>query len=228
MSNSKKDNKLWIEDLSRQYGASLFGVAEVNPYKDGFLLSHLEIAGLEFAISIAVPLSKSVLDGIETKPTLLYKWHYRQANNLLDRIAFLISQNITVKGYRALPVAASQIVDWDAQRAHVSHRIIGEAAGLGWRGRNNLLVNPLYGAQMRLVTILTDIPLVVNAPLDGNCGKCFRCVTACPVGALGENASDYNFDKCFEYLKECSKERGIGQHICGVCVKACPGTKGSQ
>jgi len=43
------------------------------------------------------------------------------------------------------------------------------------------------------------------------------------VGALGEDPSQYDFEKCFGLLKEFSKERGIGQHICGICVKACPG-----
>jgi epoxyqueuosine reductase QueG len=225
MTIDAKENNSWIEELSKQWGATLFGVADVNPLKEGFLLSTHETKNLKYAISIAVSLSRAVLDGIENKPTLLYKWHYRQANNQLDRIAFLVSQHICEKGFCALPIPASQIVDWDAQKAHVSHRTIGEAAGLGWRGKNNLLVNPEYGAQIRLVTVLTNIPLFVNKPLVYSCGSCSRCVQACPVGALGENANDYDFEKCFHYLKKCSVERGIGQYICGVCVRACPGKR---
>ena len=204
-------------------GIKLFGVAEIDPVKDRFLLSAAELEGQKYGICMAVPLSEAVLNGIEDRPTLLYKWHYRQANNFLDRIAFLLSQHIMADGFRALPIPASQIVDWDAQRGAVSHRILAEAAGLGWRGRNNLLVNERYGSYIRLVSILTDMPLKPDRPVDGECGSCKRCVTECPVGALGESPDDYRLDKCLNKLKEFAKIRGIGQYICGICVKACPG-----
>jgi epoxyqueuosine reductase len=225
MRTSQKKNTTSLKALSGQLGGILFGVADVTSLNKDFLFSFNEYNGLHYGISMGVPLSADALRGIQDKPTLLYKWHYRQANNLLDRIAFLIAQYIQVKGYRALPIASSQIVDWEKQRAHVSHRTIGEAAGLGWRGRNNLLVNPKYGAQIRLVTVLTDMPLLINEPMAGDCGKCFCCVQACPVEALGRTAREYNFDKCFDKLKEFSKERGIGQYICGVCVRACQGKR---
>ncbi|MCJ7812331.1 hypothetical protein MUP95_03305, partial [bacterium] len=151
--------------------------------------------------------------------------HYRQANNLLDKIAFILSQHIVEKGYRALPIPASQVVDWESQKGHVSHRVIAEAAGLGWRGRNNLLVNRVYGSQIRLVSILTDYPLVVHSPVNDQCGECTACVSACPAGALGTTPDEYDFDKCYGLLTEFSKKRGIGVHICGICVKACPGSR---
>lgn len=203
-------------------GIRLFGVAEIDLLKDRFLITPAELEGLKYGICMAIPLSEAVLSGIEDRPTLLYKWHYRQANNFLDRVAFLLSQHIMDDGFRALPIPASQIVDWEAQRGAVSHRLLAEAAGLGWRGRNNLLVNETYGSQIRLVSILTDIPLKPNHPVDGGCGSCKRCVTKCPVGALGESPDDYQLDKCLDKLKEFAKTRGIGQYICGICVKACP------
>ena len=212
-----------METLSRQLGAILFGVADVRLFKEEFLSLSIESEGLSYGVSLGVPLSRAVLDGIQNKPTLLYKWHYRQANNHLDRIAFLLTQHITGKGYRAVPIPASQIIDWEKQRAHVSHRAVGEAAGLGWRGKNNLLVNSRYGAQFRLVTVLTDMPLIISETDAGDCGSCSRCVQACPVKAIGRSADEYDFKKCLQYLKECSKERGIGQFICGVCVRACRG-----
>ena len=213
----------YLKKTVHDSGIKLFGVAEIDPVKDRFLLSAAELEGLKYGISMAVPLSEAVLNGIEDRPTLLYKWHYRQANNFLDRVAFLLSQHIMEEGFRALPIPASQIVDWEAQRGAVSHRMLAEAAGLGWRGRNNLLVNETYGSQTRLVSILTDIPLKADRPADGGCGSCRRCVTKCPVEALGESADDYRLDKCLDKLKEFAKIRGIGQYICGICVKACPG-----
>ena len=80
-------------------------------------------------------------------------------NFFLDRGALLVADRIQKSGFRSLAVAASQIVDWDKQRAHLSHKHVGRAAGLGWFGRNNLLVNPELGSRFRLVTVLTDMPL---------------------------------------------------------------------
>lgn len=221
----EKDNYDNLREFALKEGGSLFGVAEIDPLKDRFLLSPKELNGLKYGVSIGVALSQAVLNGIEAQPTLLYKWHYRQANNLLDRIAFLLTQYIMQKDFQALPIPASQIVDWKAQKGAVSHRLLGEAAGLGWRGKNNLLVNEKVGAQLRLVSILTDWPLKIDRPVEQGCGSCSRCVSKCPAGALGESSDDYDFDKCYNLLKEFSKLRGIGQFICGVCVKACPGKK---
>jgi epoxyqueuosine reductase QueG len=179
---------------------------------------------MRFGISLGVVLSRAVLDGIQDRPTLLYKWHYRQANNLLDKIAYGVTIQIIEKGFRAIPIPASQVVDWGKQMGHVSHRLVGEAAGLGWRGRNNLLVNEQYGAQFRLVTVLTDLPLVPDKPIQQNCGSCYRCVDVCPAGALGENSNDYDLEKCYDCLTGFSKLRGIGMHICGICVRACYGS----
>jgi epoxyqueuosine reductase QueG len=221
----EEKNTIWVRDLAFQLGTTLFGIANIRHLKDQFLLSREELEGMEYGISLGLVLSYSVLNGITDRPTLLYKWHYRQANNLLDKIAFILSMKIEEKKYRALPIPASQIVNWKEQKGHVSHRTIGAAAGLGWRGKNNLLVNNFYGSQFRLVTILTDLPLNSDSDLTDKCGTCNKCVVACPAGALGENAKEYNFEKCYEMLKGFSKIKGIGQYICGVCVRTCNGRR---
>ena len=221
--STEQKNYDTLKNIALNQGGSLFGVAEIESLKGGFSLSPAELEGMEYGIAVGVVLSRAVLDGIEDHPTLLYKWHYRQTNNLLDKIAFFLTQKIMEMGFRALPIPASQVVDWEAQKGHLSHRVLGEAAGLGWRGKNNLLVNEMYGSQFRLVSVLTNMPLKIDCPVGRTCGSCSRCVSACPAGALGEDPSKYDFEKCFGLLKEFSKEPGIGQHICGICVKACPG-----
>lgn len=225
MNPQEKQNYDRLKEFSLNEGGTLFGVADIDPLKDRFLLFKAELEKLNRGITVGVVLSRAVLDGIVDRPTLLYKWHYRQANNLLDKIAFLLTQEILEMGFRALPIPASQIVEWDTQKGHVSHRTLGEAAGLGWRGKNNLLVNEKYGSQIRLVSVLTDIPLEIDQPMIGGCGSCSLCVSACPAGALGEDYDAYDFDKCFNHIKVFSKMPGIGQHICGICVKACTGRR---
>jgi epoxyqueuosine reductase QueG len=183
-----------------------------------------EADGMGWGISIGVRLSPSVLAGIEDSPTLIYKWHYQQANAFLDRTAFRICQTILGLGHRALPIPASQMVDWTMPQGHLSHRSVAENAGLGWRGRSNLLVTKKYGSQVRLVSVLTDLPLSVDVPMTFQCESCRTCIDACPAGALGERPEEYDLGKCQTLLTRFSKMSGIGVQICGVCVKSCPGT----
>jgi epoxyqueuosine reductase len=218
-------NTAQLREWAEREGANLFGTADIVSLKSRFVLSEAEAAPLNHAVCIGIRLSRSVLSGIQDKPTLLYKWHYQQANQFLDRIAFRLARLIEDGGGLAMPVPASQMVDWLNQLGHVSHRSIGEAAGLGWRGRNNLLVHPRFGSQIRLVTVLTDMPLATPERVADQCGKCFKCVRACPAGAIGESAREYDLKKCHSLLDRFSKERGIGVHICGLCVKACDGRR---
>jgi epoxyqueuosine reductase len=233
MNRNPSENRARLRDLALREGAVLFGAVDVRPFRPHLAPLAAEAGDLDYAVSMGVALSPAVLEGCQTGPTLLYKWHYRQANNLLDRIAFLLSQRLVEEGARALPVPASQMVDWTGQTAHLSHRAVAERAGLGWRGRNNLIVNPAHGAGIRLVTVLTDLPLETGIPAAFGCGSCRACLSACPAGAIGETAADYRLERCHETLTAFSRERSIGVHICGVCVRACvraraAGTAGSS
>jgi epoxyqueuosine reductase QueG len=122
-----------------------------------------------------------------------------------------------------MPIPASQIVDWQNQKAHLSHKDLGYLAGLGWIGRNNLLVNKHLGSQFRLASILTDMPLRIDKPTKEDCRECKLCVNMCPAGAIKKNPVDFDHIKCFEKLKEFQKQRLVDQYICGVCVNACRG-----
>jgi epoxyqueuosine reductase QueG len=140
---------------------------------------------------------------------------------LLDQAALQVANYLQRKGYQALPVPASQILDWQNQKAHLSHKKIGYLAGLGWIGRNNLLVNKKFGCQFRLVTILTDMPLKTDRATKEDCGNCRICIKMCPAVAIQENSRDFDHIRCFEKLKEFQKQHLVDQYICGVCVSAC-------
>jgi epoxyqueuosine reductase len=211
-----------LQEESRRLGADLFGVADLaqTPLATYDLDEDL-VGKLPFGIAIGVRLADAVLEAIENHPTLLYLHHYRQANYRLDRIAFDMTALIQRAGGNAIPIAASQIVDWEGQRGHLSHKALAHAAGLGWRGRNNLLVTPAFGARVRLVSILTDLPMLIDSPLDSSCDQCRRCIATCPAGAIKEKVEEFDHLVCFEKLKEFRNTYNVGQYICGVCVKAC-------
>jgi epoxyqueuosine reductase QueG len=214
-----------LNGLALDLGFDLVGVADISGLRDGFLLERETRDRFPLAVSLGKRLGDAVLEDIRDRPTALYLHHYRQANYFLDRGAFLLADRIQRRGFAALPIAASQIVDWEDQRAHVSHKHVGRAAGLGWWGRNNLLVNPELGSRFRLVTVLTDMPLEAGAPLDRDCGPCRACIAACPAGAIKETREDFDHLACFEKLKEFRKKGYAPQFICGICVRDCRGPK---
>jgi epoxyqueuosine reductase len=222
----KETSRQKLKKFALEQGISLFGVADITNIREEFLLDENLKSQFQNAISLGKRLMDSVLEDILDRPTPLYFHHYRQLNFFLDRTALLLSSYIQELGFKALPIPASQIVDWEKQRAHLSHKKVGYLAGLGWIGRNNLLVNPEFGARFRLVTVLTDMPLKADKPLNKDCGKCLKCLEPCPAQAIKEKKEDFDHWACFEKLKEFRRMGIVGQHICGVCVRACSGSMG--
>jgi epoxyqueuosine reductase QueG len=221
-----KENADWIKALCRQWGGSLFGVADLHSFrKEEILLPASLTDRLPYGISVGFHLSDFVLEEIEYQPTPLYFHHYQRVNILLDTIGLIVTSAIQDHGYRAVPIPASQIVDWKSQKGHLSHKHMAQAAGLGWIGRNNLLVNEQFGSRIRLVTILTDIPLVVSPPTLRDCGSCLDCLSVCPAGAIRVRQEEFDHLRCYEQLKTFAKTLHFSHNICGVCVKACPGPK---
>jgi epoxyqueuosine reductase QueG len=215
-----KDNYEMLKTLAARLGADLFGVARterLSRYIDPEIAG--QTADLPYAISIGIRLQKAVLDSLVDRPNQIYKSHYRQVNAALDFITQELARHIQNEGRRAMPIAASFIVDWKKQTAHVSHRHVALEAGLGFWGKNNLLIHPQYGAGVRLATVFTDLPLTVDEPIPNDCGECLACMIACPADAIGEDGFD--FEKCYAKIREFGKQDNYNLYICGLCVKAC-------
>ena len=211
-----------LKNIVLASGPSAFGVCaieELRPHFDALPMDQTE--GLSHAISIGAPVSAAVLKGCIIGPTRHYLHNYRMTNWTLDLTAAKLSMTIQNKGFAALPIPASQIVDWEKQTAHLSHKMVAIRAGMGWIGRNNLLVHPEYGSKIRLATILTDMPLEADRPLEQDCGECRKCIDVCPVKAISDSHTDWNKAACLEKLKYFAKVHNVGQYICGLCVKVC-------
>lgn len=224
MTSVLDQNRSLLEQLRRECSVDLLGVAGVG--REGEVMAGVPgnvRDSLPTAVVIAMRLSRAVLATLEDGPNMLYLHHYCQINAQLDRAATRISAEIERQGCLALPIPASQVVDWKNMAGQVSQKAVARLAGLGWRGRNNLLVTPQLGAQVRLATILTELFLTPDRPLEADCGSCRRCVAVCPARAIGETSAAFNLRACYDKLNEFRKTRNIQQHICGVCVKACHG-----
>lgn len=226
----EEENYNILKELALEEGAFEFKVGYIEDLLNNFdNLPFEKVKDFKYGISIAVEVLEEILNTIDDHPTRIYLHHYKNLNYYLDRIALKISFKIKKMGYKALPIPASQIVDWRNQKSILSHKMIAKRAGMGWIGRNNLIVHPEKGAKIRLATILTNIPLKVDKPIDRKCTVCRKCIEICPANAIGENYQDYNMEKCLNKLKEFAKKYGFGsQYICGLCIKVCNAEKEFQ
>ncbi len=211
-------------------GIEILSSAAVGPpERERFHESIRDIASsLPFALVLGVPLSDQVLATISGRPNWTYYYHYRTVNMVLDQAALALAAECRRMGGRAFPVPASQIMDWEKLRAHVSHRELGALAGLGWRGRNNLLVNPRFGSQVRYTTVLTDVELPARGESlqeGAGCGACRACLGVCPARAIAEEPADFNLDRCAAQIRRFSKSEKLNALICGVCIRACGGAQ---
>jgi len=209
--------------------ASIVGFCEIEDLIDRIHPEIREISRkLPFAISIGIALQKSVMDSLTNRPNEIYKFHYRITNTQLDKITWQLARTISQAGYSALAIPASKVLQRYPMIAHLSHREVAYKAGLGWRGRNNLLINRLYGSRLRLTTLLTEFKLKPDTITDLNCGKCRACARKCPVNAISEAPEDFNLKKCSEQVTRFSRENNFGHLICGLCLNSCPGNTGKR
>jgi len=213
-----------LQEFAKQNDIDAIGVADLAALRAEEPSAMAE-APPEFTRGVAfgIRLADAVVDQIDDRPTPLYFHVYRQVNYALDRAGMSLALAIQRAGYRALPVPASQITEPNSRRGLVSHRLIGYFAGLGWIGRPTLLVHPKFGGRVRYATVLTDAPYLAGEPMENGCGECRRCIDACPAGAVKESSREFDADACHKKLDIFRRLPFIGQHICGICVKACRG-----
>jgi epoxyqueuosine reductase len=213
MDDSKTTMRFFLHDR----GISIVGFGTVP---DKTVIPELDTV-LPRAIVFGFVLSRTVLATVKDRPTLIYKHHYKTVNWILDQTACHFVAYLERHHVNALAIPASQTIDQEHRKGHISHVILGSRAGLGYIGRSGLLIHPEHGAHVRYVSVLTDLEFEPDVPLELSCGECRACIEACPAHAITETGVDIR--KCYEKLCTFAGMRGIGQHRCGVCVKVCHG-----
>ena len=215
-----------LENLVYENGGDLFGVADLEPASKFITVQGGKTIG-EFprGISIGIRLSDVIVDehSPDEKRELSIYWHhiYRVITPYLDRLALRVQRELQGDGYRAFPIPGSTPYNTKTLKGVISHKLSAHLSGLGWIGKNCLLITPDFGPRVRFVTILTDAPLPAGTVLDKRCGQCKACVVACPVNAfrgIEFKASDpveARFD-----TRACEAYRRT--HPCGLCVAKCP------
>lgn len=150
---------------------------------------------------------------------------YLITENRTHELADEIAKHIIDKGYNAFSQSdESLIAEGKFDEAHkeslLPNKTIALLGGLGWIGKNNLLITPEYGAAQCLGTVLTDAPLetVLLEPLCPKCGNCIICVNICERNVL----------KGKIWSSSVSRDEIVNVHGCSTCLKClvhCPRTR---
>jgi epoxyqueuosine reductase len=120
---------------------------------------------------------------------------------------------------------------WYTDSGPLLERELAQRAGLGWIGKNSMLIHPEHGSYFLLAEILLSIELQIDTPLDtDHCGTCTRCLEACPTQCI---LPDRTIDatRCISYLTieqngstpaELRPQMGEWVFGCDICQAVCP------
>lgn len=109
-------------------------------------------------------------------------------------------------------------------------RTLAILAGIGFRGKNSMIIRPKLGSYFFIGVILTTAELPIDSPLLGGCGTCTRCIDACPTAAIGSDGS-FNMTACISYKTIEHKTPMTNEEAdtadgwvfgCDICQEVCP------
>ncbi|HQY89422.1 MAG TPA: tRNA epoxyqueuosine(34) reductase QueG [Tepidisphaeraceae bacterium] len=113
--------------------------------------------------------------------------------------------------------------------APIMERELAARAGIGWIGKNTMLIHPSVGSFTFLGTIFTSLELPIDEPMDDHCGTCTRCIDACPTQAIEPYTLDAR--RCISYLTiehrteiapELKSKLSNWVFGCDICQDVCP------
>jgi epoxyqueuosine reductase len=150
-----------------------------------------------------------------------YTWddRYAELREKLDELGRRLGGS-----YRVL-VDANQHVDREA----------AARSGVGFYGKNTMLITRRHGSWVVLGTLVTDVDLEATAPLPSACGSCTLCIDACPTGALPE-AGVLDATRCLSWLSQADgpipvdARAAMGDVVygCDICQDVCPWNRGIE
>lgn len=148
--------------------------------------------------------------------------YHKLIRKRLQRLADRISEAAGPFGYRAF-----------VDSAPVLERALAEKAGMGWIGKNTMLINRQAGSWFFLAELFTDLPLPIDHPTTAHCGSCTACLDICPTQAfVAPNVLDAT--RCISYLtielrsaipEELRPLMGNRVFGCDDCQLICPWNK---
>ena len=176
--------------------------------------------GMRSAIVVALDYGGRAPDG----PVARYARGADYHRVIWDRLDALLEW---VRTERSDPVRGRAYVD----TGPILERDLARRAGLGWFGKNTMLIHPEKGSFFFLGALFLDIALAPDTPFaEEHCGTCTRCLDACPTGAIVA-AGTVDARRCISYLTiehrgeiAADLEGALGAHLygCDICQDVCP------
>jgi epoxyqueuosine reductase len=203
------------------------------------LISKLNTNGINFIKAVDISMlstkenrdySVAILIGIVLSPGYIFHLlkenisvhsEFGEKEHRADELAEWTSDFIVAKGYKAFAQSEKNLslhgfYDETTKTTPLPHKKIAILSGLGWIGKNNLLITKEYGSAMCICSVLTNAPLPTenNPIIMPKCGKCTVCKDFCPMGAIygstwtpGMNrdfiVNVYHCDGCLKCLVNC-------------------------
>ncbi len=157
--------------------------------------------------------------------------YYAYGEDYHDVIKEKLTKLFDIINSEITPIKGRTFVD----SAPVLERYWAQQAGIGWVGKNNLIIIPNKGSFFLLAELLVDVELEYDLPMESRCGSCHSCIDACPTNALKPYLLDSN--KCLSYLtieKRTEFSEKEPEHLhnrlfgCDICQTVCPWNRKSQ
>jgi epoxyqueuosine reductase len=202
-----------IAKLSIQ-GANFVKIVDIT------MLSSRENHGYSVALLIGIILSPSYIARL-SKENIIDCSEFNEKENSVDKLAEWTADFIIAKGYKAFAQSEKNLelykfYDKITKTTPLPHKTIAILSGMGWIGKNNLLVTQEYGSAFCMCSVLTNAPLPSeNGPIRmPKCMECTVCKDICPVGVIhgttweiGMNrdliVDVYHCDGCLKCLFNC-------------------------
>lgn len=152
-------------------------------------------------------------------------YHYVVKEKLKNLIHFIQAEIGEVNGRAFVDSAPVLERDW------------AKRSGVGWVGRNTLLINPKQGSFFFLAELILDLDLVYDNPIKDYCGTCRKCIDACPTEAISPEGYFMDGSKCISYLTielkealpiEFQNKMDNWMYGCDVCQDVCPWNRFSK
>ena len=173
-----------IENLLFEKGANIVRFVDIG----GIPCNQTQ--GFEKAVVFCMALSKEFILTVRDGKQIEHD-EFVEKEHEADSLADFLAEHLQQKGYRAYSGSEKsneQNGNFDAKTmsSQLPHKTIARLAGIGYIGKNNLMITEKYGCAFSMCTVLTDAPLETNTPplVSSKCGDCDVCKQICPGNSI--------------------------------------------